>query len=529
MIAILCALACGADPAGADPDAAQVPAWADGRPLCRLVLPSKDEPGSRLVRSTIDRYLKPWYGIEIPAAETIRPGDAVLVAGMPETNPVLANLAAWGAPIRMDKVGDEGFQLLTHRNGTTRFIIILGKTPRALKHGCQELIFYHMPATAAGGAIEWPLDIVRAPAFAYRGTYMLPCWAARDSFESWARVLRFNSELTLNRSWFWLDGFPVAGHTGEYAGTDLADPAKVQKLLDIAVEEDTKILIGGGWFNWHHEKAVGKDIAKGIAYYLQYLEAFRNFHGFYIEPTGEGSQTQAWQGQRDALYELIAKTLERRPEFEFAIAIGKFNTPEYRARLAKSDPARVFWWWCWGDPIRDKALDEHPSILRWHVITRMSDYHGSMDPPAPRERGLTGMVTSYDPGQGFGNPWNGWPAMGVDRPRDVHPHTIPLFAHEYFFRERCWDLEITEAAFVARLHRRLFDADAPAEAGDRYWRLSELALAASRKEAPSAESLAPIRALVDAMSARRWTARTEDTLARMKEALVEIEKRAAKK
>jgi hypothetical protein len=233
-----------------------------------------------------------------------------------------------------------------------------------LKHGCQELLFFHMSATAAGGAIEWPLDIVRIPAFAYRGTYMLPCWAAHDSFESWARVLRFNSELTLNRSWFWLAGFPVAGHPGEYGGTDLADPAKVQGLFDLAASEDTKILIGGGWFNWHHGKAVGNDLRKGI---------------------------------------------------------------------------------------------------------------------------------------------------------------------QYFFRERCWDLELDEPAFVARLHRRLFDADAPAEAGARYWQLSHLAFAASRKEAPAPEALAPIRSLVEAMSARGWTARTEDTLARMREALVGLEKPGEKK
>ncbi|MBN1422496.1 MAG: hypothetical protein JXP34_27210 [Planctomycetes bacterium] len=523
MIFILVALACGADP-----DPVQIPAWAGDRPLCALILPSKDEAGARLVRSTVDRYLKGWYGVEIPDAERIRPGGTAIVAGTPETNPVLADLAARGADLRSDRIGQEGFRLLTHRDATTRSIIILGKTPRALKHGCQELIFFHMPATAEGGAFQWPLDIARVPSFAYRGTYMLPCWAAHDSFESWRRVLLFNSELTLNRSWFWLAGFPVAGHTGEYAGTDLADSAKVQRLFDIAAGEDTKILIGGGWFNWHHGKAVGNDLRKGIDYYLDFIDHFRNFHGFYIEPTGEGKQTEAWEGQRDALYKLIAETLERRPDFEFAIAIGKFNTPAYRARLAKSDPARVFWWWCWGDPIRDGALDEYPSVLRWHTITRMSDYHGSMDPPAPRERALAGMVTSYDPGQGFGNPWNGWAAMGIDSPRNFHPHTIPHFAHEYFFRERCWDLDITEEAFVARLHRRLFDADAPPEAGNRYWRLSNLAFAASRKEAPSPAALAPIRALVDAMSARRWTARTEDTLAQMREALGELQKRAAK-
>jgi hypothetical protein len=66
----------------------------------------------------------------------------------------------------------------------------------------------------------------------------LPCWSAHDSLESWRRVLRFNSELTLNRNGFWLDGFPVAGHTGEYAGTDLASAENVQALIDLMKEEE---------------------------------------------------------------------------------------------------------------------------------------------------------------------------------------------------------------------------------------------------------------------------------------------------
>jgi hypothetical protein len=201
------------------------------------------------------------------------------------------------------------------------------------------------------------------------------------------------------------------------------------------------------------------------------------------------------------------------------LAIGTFNDPAYRKQLAQFDPKRVFWWWCWGDPIRDKALELYPSVLRWHVSVRMSDYHGSMDPPAPRERALSGIATSYDPGQGFGNPWNGWGKLGVKFPRNVHPHTIPYFAHQYFFRERCWDLAITEAAFVNRLKRRLFDEDAPEDAGQIYWRLSELVLAANQKRWPAAAELAPIRRFLDKAGKRSWTPRTVDTISRMKEAL----------
>ena len=143
--------------------------------------------------------------------------------------------------------------------------------------------------------IDWPINVVMKPAWAYRGVYILPCWAAYDSLESWQRVLRFHSELTINRNWFWLDGFPVAGHPGEYAGTALASESNVQSLIDLCNDEQMKFLIGGGWFTWHHRKAVNQDYAKGRDYYLDYLRTFKNFHGFYFEPTGEGKEAQNWR------------------------------------------------------------------------------------------------------------------------------------------------------------------------------------------------------------------------------------------
>jgi len=54
--------------------------------------------------------------------------------------------------------------------------------------------------------------------------YILPCWSAYDSLENWKRVLRFHSELTINRNWFWLAGFPLLEqYGGEYKNSDLAN------------------------------------------------------------------------------------------------------------------------------------------------------------------------------------------------------------------------------------------------------------------------------------------------------------------
>lgn len=497
--------------------------WEKSRARAEIVLPVADSEAARVARATLDRHLREFFGVALPVATRNGRAGTSLVLGTPENNPLLARLVRDGLQLTSHDLGDEGFQLLTHVQGRRKFIIAHGRTARALKHACQELVFYRIAATATKGWLDAPLNVVMKPETAYRGIYMLPCWAAQDSLESWERVLRFNSELTLNRNWFWLDGFPVAGHSGEFTNTPLARDANVQRLFDLAAAEHMKIYIGGGWLNWHHEKAVGKDVEKGIAYYLDYLRAFTNFHGFYFEPTGEGRETQSWRPEAEALRRMIRETLSRRPDFEIAIAIGKFNNPEYLRLMAEFDPQRVYWWWCWGNPLRDGALKLYPSVLRWHLSQPMSNFHGDLAPPGPRERALAGFVTSYDPGQGFGNLWNGWAKLGVNHPRNFHPHTIPYFAQQYFFRERCWNLDLSEAQFLARLQRRLFDADAPPESVHHYWRLCQMALATvARKNPrfPTPEELAAEREFIRSLRQRVWSPRMEDTLHRMEEAVI---------
>jgi hypothetical protein len=514
---------CGRLPAQGEPASL----WKNQDVRGRLILPARDPAAARLVQSTVNGYLQRGFGVNVPVAEPSSEADLNILAGTPENNAALAQLLREGFKLTDEELGDEGFQLVSHEAGGKRYVVVYGRTPRALKHGCQELVFYRLAATISEGAVEWPLNVVMKPQVPYRGCYILPCWAAYDSIENWARVLRFNSELTLNRNWFWLDGFPVAGHSGEYKGTDLARDENVQGLLDLAAGEDMKILIGGGWFNWHHAQAVGGNLEKGIDYYLQYMDAFRNFHGFYIEPTGEGGESQAWRDQVDALLRMIAQVHERRPEFEFALATGKFNNPEYHRKLATLDPARVFWWWCWGDPVRDEAMKLFPSVLRWHVIARMSDFQGSTAPPDILEKDLAGVATGYDPGQGFGDPWDGWGRLGVSKPRNVDPYSIPYFGHQYYYRERCWNLKLSEWDFTLRLGRRLFDADAPRHCGNSYWWISKMVLAASNNQHPTDEQLAHHRAFLAETQKRAWSPRMLDTLERMDRALQQLTRLSA--
>ncbi|GMU21305.1 MAG: hypothetical protein AMXMBFR13_13980 [Phycisphaerae bacterium] len=493
--------------------------WKDGRPAARLVLPLLTEPMDDVVETALNAYLADSFGWTLPLAqEAEEPGLYVLV-GDDKSNPVLWDLVDAGVKLQREDLGDEGFRIFTHADATRRYLIITANTPIGLKHGCQEWMYFHLAPSASGTATEFPLDLKRKPAFGYRGIYMLPCWSAHDSLANWKKVLDFNSEITLNRVWFWLAGFPVLQqYGGEYAGTDLANIQNVQGLIDQCREVGMKFYIGGGWFTWHHGKIAGDSIDRGVVYYYDMVKALPGAEGIYIEPVGESRRPpkeEVWRPHVQAFERLTDLIWRDRPDFEFAIAIGKHNPPAYRQAMHAIDSKRLFWWWCWGDPIAQNALEDHPLVLRWHTNVRMSDYHGGQHPPKPEEVALTGFATSYDPGQGYGNPWNGWAAMGIDRPRNFNPYTMPYFSHQYWFRERCWDVNMTREQFTARMQRRLFDADAPAEAARLYLTLADLC-PEPKKAAP--EALAPIEAFVKA-HAGKGTPRQRDTLRRMTEAL----------
>jgi hypothetical protein len=286
-----------------------------------------------------------------------------------------------------------------------------------------------------------------------------------------------------------------------------------------------KFYIGGGWLSWHHWEVVGRDLDKAREYYFDYLRAFKGVGGFYFEPTGEGEERADWL-PGDSLQQMIVELQEKDPKLEAAVAIGQFNNAEYLAAMAKLDPQRVFWWWCWGDPLADKATEKYPSVLGWHTTAQMSAFHGRSAPPAAKDLPLAGFATSYDPGMGYGNPWNGWAKMGVYEPRNFDPYTMPYFSHQYRFRERCWNVEQTEEEFAARMARRLFDADMPPEAIGHYLKLAEFC---PNPAAADAEEVERIAAFV-AEHAGRGTPRNQDTLARMQEALegTQIAKSAAK-
>ena len=501
----------------------------ESEPRIQLLAPSISGPTQDIVPNTLNQYFSNAFGWKIPVAERLSSSAINLVVGNEDSNPALKSLIADGLDLRNGELGDEGFQILSHEADGKRMLIVAANTPQGLKYGCQELMYFRIDASPTRVSVDWPLDVVMKPQIAYRGIYMLPIWSAYDSLDSWKRVLQFNSELTLNRVWFWLDGFPVAGHPASAHGTDyhfertvLAKDENIQSLIDLVNSEAMKFYIGGGWLSWHHWEVVGQDREKAREYYLDYLRAFKGVGGFYFEPTGEGTERADWM-PGDSLQKMIGDLLKKDPKFEAAVAIGAFNNTDYLEIMSKLDPQRAFWWWCWGDPLSDKATEKYPSVLGWHTTAQMSAFHGRSAPPADKDLKLAGMSTSYDPGMGYGNPWNGWARMGVYEPRNFDPYTMPYFSHQYKFRERCWNVEQTDEQFAARMARRLFDADMPTESIDHYLKLAEFC--------PNPLAADPIA--VDNIAgfvsehAGHGTSRNQDTLRRMQEAVEGIRRTKA--
>jgi len=492
--------------------------WKDDKPQAHIIPPRIDDPMSALIDTTVTGYLADAYGWSLPSATDADQPGLYLLIGNEINNRAIRNLVNAGLELKRDGLGDEGFRLFTHESNHQRFVIVTANTPIALKHGCQELVFFRCAATARGASVDWPMDVTMKPRFPYRGIYILPCWAAHDSAESWKRVLRFCSEISLNRVWFWLAGFPLLDqYGGEYEGTALADAYNANDMVWQCRSQGMKFYIGGGWYTWHHEKIAKGSIERGLQYYRDMVALLPEAEGIYLEPAGEGRDTdeKIWRERTEALARLTQSIWRDRPDFEFAIAIGEFNSDPYFKMVHEIDDRRIYWWWCWGDPIRDRALDRHPLVLRWHTNVRMSPFHGSCSPPQPREASLTGFATSYDPGQGYGNPWNGWGKLGVDHPREFHPYDMPYFSLQYWFRERCWNLNITNEQFAQRLSRRLFDADMPAEAIQHYLRLADLC---PQPDKASQQDLDAIEQFVRAHIGQ-GTPRTQDTLRRMRKAL----------
>ena len=337
------------------PCSASVAAWDTTQTRAVLIPPEIDGDMSRIAEETINEYTGQQFGWRLPVCHAAPPHTVAIVAGNATNNPTIAALSKKGIDASIQGLGEEGFRISTVQDGAHQYVLLLAATPAGLKFACQELVFFHLAATKTSASIDWPLNIRKTPAFPYRGIYMLPCWAQHDSLAHWKKVLRFNSELTCNRNFFWLDGFPLLPeYGGEYSGTDLANPENVRALVALSRSKGMKFMIGGGWDTWHQRKLFHGDISRSVQYYLDLVKLLPGAEGIYLEPVGEGRErTDPAESLKsvDGIARLANTIWRDRPDFEFAIAAGKFNPKPYLDALDKIDRKRMYWTWGWGDPL----------------------------------------------------------------------------------------------------------------------------------------------------------------------------------
>src|SRR6476646_2095887 len=227
--------------------APSVVVWKQSAAQAELIVPEIRGPMDDNVGKTINDYTSDKYGWKLPVSRSFGSTRLSIVAGNTANNPVITKLAREGVDVQTDNLGDDGFRIFTYEKKSRAYVLLLARTPTALKYASQELVFFRMSASKDTASVDWPINIRKTPQFAYRGIYMLPCWAQHDSVAHWRRVLQFNSELTCNRNYFWLDGFPLLPqYGGEYTGTDLAKPANVRSLVALCQQQGMKFLIGGG-------------------------------------------------------------------------------------------------------------------------------------------------------------------------------------------------------------------------------------------------------------------------------------------
>jgi len=145
-----------------------------------------------------------------------------------------------------------------------------------------------MPATEGHGIGRLADGRPEEPQFAYRAS--ICCLAGHSTFDrALARVLIY-SELTCNRNYFWLDGFPLlAQYGGEYTGRWRNRPMCARSSSMPAVRRE--VPVGGGWDTWHQRKYSGTMSRDRFSTIWIFFHFTTGSAGIYLEPVAGSERT----------------------------------------------------------------------------------------------------------------------------------------------------------------------------------------------------------------------------------------------
>jgi hypothetical protein len=310
---------------------------------------------------------------------------------------------------------------------------------------------------------------------------------------------------TMNVTMFWLSGlFP----SKKYPAAIVYDKSRigvedVRAMIRHAHDRGVRFLLGSGVFAWFAVDALAERFpeskAKGCGgmcpsnprarelnrqYLLEMLDAFPEADGFFLEIRDEYGPCQCpvcqrrldqhgskeyGQAELSFLRELAEEVWRRNPKAIFISSIGYGDESAgahtgdvlfYEGIRGMSDP-RLFWLLCrdnWALPAagggRKPIRYFSNNLIQWCQYYRLGAADIAKWARRSHDAGCIGFCPAFEPGFCSAS----WYSDEVPYPVDRIPYLVTRFA----YREFCWDPDMTDGEFRARLLRRFFGAKAPA-------------------------------------------------------------------
>ena len=457
------------------------------------------------------RYTAELLGARIERLCGKRP--AVSLGAGEEAGLILATAASSPCPLsrpERDALTEEAYLAKVIDGPRGRRLVLVGGGDRGLLYGAARLADFGLRCEGQSVLLEAD-GKVHAPALAVRGNYTLACWGQTHLFtrDHWRRIFDAMAADTMNVTMFWLSGlFPSKKHPAavvyEKSRIGVED---VRAMIRHAHQRGMRFLLGSGVFAWFAVDALAERFpeskAKGCGgmcpssplarklnreYLLEMLDAFPEADGFFLEIRDEYGPCQCpacqrkldqhgskgyGQAELSFLRELAEEVWRSHPKATFISSIGYGDESAgahsgdvlfYEGIRRMSDP-RLFWLLCrdnWALPAagggRKPIRYFSGNLIQWCQYYRLGAAGIAERARRSRDAGCIGFCPAFEPGFCSAS----WYSDEVPYPVDRIPYAVTRFA----YRESCWDPDMTDGEFRARLLRRFFGAKAPAQLAD---------------------------------------------------------------
>jgi hypothetical protein len=492
-----------------------------GHPTASLVLPDTPSETERIAADKLIEWFRAYAQTDLPVASPGKLGESpagpLIVLGTADDQPWIAELVRNGTGGAADVpfLSDEGFGIETVEKGGAKILVIAGRTPKGVLHGAvyaRDFLLDIVPPDQ--GVVVRETSLVRSPALAVRGPYLLPQYGVTPQYtlEQWKHIIDRMAEGGINQIHWWVAGmYPSKRYpaTFEITTTKMSID-DIRELCKFAEARGMTFLVGGGGFAWHGITGLIKDRPElspnagmcpslpgsrelMIGYAMDWLETFPEADGLWIEPRDEGgackckvcdrkldafNSRQYGQSEIDFLKGLLKKVWARNPRHKLVWLIEAhsgiptnphYDDPLYFERIREIKDPRVEWMVVWEQfklPGPRNELTPVPfftrNALHWDKPYWPNLQNVFAHARMAAEQGYLGYSNAWE--IGFAS--NDWYINEVPYPVDVIPETLTSLG----FREACWEPGQTFDDFTDRVRRCFFSREVPRSvAEDMLW------------------------------------------------------------